>query len=268
MTDKEIDQLVVSPESKKVLKIYDRFEFSFLIFFLSHFLNSQEAGSPSLSYSFNIADYLNDQEISYSLPVQSSSSEKSLDRLKDILSYLGNLTDLIQNAETVSTIITDLQDILPLSFRDSFISMANIEDQLPRIKKAQKNLAQKTLLLEKRSINKEKAHDLHISIDSLKATSQQIQPELKALHARKIALEKELAEVNSAISQKEAILNPIPGSIIEKKKEMTAVVSKGKQLSKNLKTISESSKDDEQLMAHVESVRVNVLNVINNLFSL
>jgi hypothetical protein len=49
---------------------------------------------------------------------------------------------------------------------------------------------------------------------------------------------------------------------------MTAVVSEGKQLSKDFKIISESFKDDEQLMAHVESVRVDVLNIINNMFSL
>lgn len=219
MADEETDQSAVPPESKNVLKTYDCFEFSFLVSILSHFLNLQEAESPSLSYSFDLTDYLDDHEISSSSLVQGSSSEKSLDWLKDIISYLGNTTDLIQNAETVSIIITDLQDVLPLSFRYSFISMANIEDQLPRIKRAQKNLARKTLLLEKKSINKEKAYDLHISIDSLKATSQQIQPELDALHVRKIALEKELAKVNSAISQNEAILNPIPASIMEKRKK-------------------------------------------------
>lgn len=49
---------------------------------------------------------------------------------------------------------------------------------------------------------------------------------------------------------------------------MAIVVIEGKQLSKDLKIIFESSKDEEQLMVHVESVRVDVLNIINNMFSL
>jgi hypothetical protein len=120
----------------------------FLAFFSSHFFNSQEAESLSLSYSFNIVDYLDDQQISTSFPVQGSSSEKSLDRLKDILPYLRNSVDLIQNAETIGTIITDLQNILPLSSRNSFISIASLEDQLPKIKKGSKESCSEGLIIE------------------------------------------------------------------------------------------------------------------------
>lgn len=109
---------------------------------------------------------------------------------------------------------------------------------------------------------------MHTIPGDLKATSEKVQPKLKDLYAKKIELEKQLAEVNSAISEKETVLSPIPANISEKNKEMAALISEGIQISNELKLVSDSSKNDEQLMAYVESVRINAQKAINSLFNL
>jgi acetolactate synthase small subunit len=62
--------------------------------------------------------------------------------------------------------------------------MSNIEDQTPKVKKAQRNLIDRKVLMAKKNSNKQEAKELAQLIDNLKNSSSRIKLELKKLRAR------------------------------------------------------------------------------------
>lgn len=147
------------------------------------------------------------------------------------------------------------------------MTIVEVEDQASRLKRLQKTLMQRSILLEKKSSNKEKAKNLYYVLHNLKEASLKINSELDQLYIKKAALEKELEAVNADISKKEQALAPISNSTDQKKKELVSIVAEGKIISKDLKTIPEVSEDDEKLIAHVEAIRIAASSALRNFFN-
>ena len=59
-----------------------------------------------------------------------------------------------------------------------------IEDQVPKVKKAQRNLSNREALLAKRNFNRQEAKELTQLIDNLKNSSLRIDPELNQLEIK------------------------------------------------------------------------------------
>ena len=65
----------------------------------------------------------------------------------------------------------------------------NIEDQAPKVKKAQRNLTDREALMAKKNSNKQEAKELAQLIDNLKNSSSKIELELTQLRIRRAELE-------------------------------------------------------------------------------
>ena len=73
--------------------------------------------------------------------------------------------------------------------------MSNIEDQAPRVRRAQRNLADREALLAKKNSNKQKAKELARLIDNFKNSSHRIELEQNWLKTKRAELKKELENV-------------------------------------------------------------------------
>jgi len=105
---------------------------------------------------------------------------------------------------------------LPLNFVEVLTPLSNIEDQAPKVKRDQRNLANREALLAKNS-NKQEAKELAQLIDNLKNSSLRIELELNQLKAKLAELEKELENVKAAIDHDEFNLAQIPDAIKQKR---------------------------------------------------
>ena len=81
-----------------------------------------------------------------------------------------------------------------------------IEDQVSKVKKAQRNLSDHEALLAKRNSNRQEAKELTQLIDDLKNSSLRIDLELSQLEIKRVELEKELENVKAAIDRHKSTL--------------------------------------------------------------
>jgi len=111
----------------------------------------------------------------------------------------GNITALVQDADPMRRIFLAIKDNLTPNLVEALIPISNIEDQAPKVKKAQRNLIDREALMAKKNSNKQEAKELAQLIDSLKNSSSKIELELNRLGVRRVDLEKELESVKATI---------------------------------------------------------------------
>ena len=63
-----------------------------------------------------------------------------------------NIADLVQDADLMRRILTIKKD-LPPNLADTLTPLSNIEDQAPKVKKAQRNLTDREALMAKKNSN-------------------------------------------------------------------------------------------------------------------
>jgi len=68
-----------------------------------------------------------------------------------------NIADLVQDADPVRRTFLAIKGNLPLNLVEVLTPLSNIEDQAPRVKRAQRNLADHEALLAKKNSNKQEA---------------------------------------------------------------------------------------------------------------
>ena len=77
-----------------------------------------------------------------------------------------------------------IKDNLSPDLIEALTPLSIIEDQAPRVKRAQRNLANREALLAKKNSNKQEAKELAQLIENLKNSSLRIEPEMNQLKAR------------------------------------------------------------------------------------
>ena len=100
-----------------------------------------------------------------------------------------NIANLVQDADPMRTIFLAIKNNLIPNLAKVLIPMSNIEDQAPKVKKAQRNLIDHEALMAKKNSNKQEAKELAQLIDNLKNSSSKIEPELNRLRVRRAELE-------------------------------------------------------------------------------
>ena len=65
-----------------------------------------------------------------------------------------NIANLVQDADQMRRIFLAIKDNLSLNLAEALISLSNIKDQAPKVKKAQRNLADREALMAKKNTNK------------------------------------------------------------------------------------------------------------------
>ena len=103
--------------------------------FLSHL---QVLNSPVLSYSFNLEEYIDEDEISSSATSSKEAlSEETRNRLRDILPMLEkDIANLVQDVDSMQRVFLDIKDNLPPDIIKVLSPLSIIEDQAPKVKKA------------------------------------------------------------------------------------------------------------------------------------
>ena len=109
----------------------------------------------------------------------------------------GNIANLVQDADPMIRIFLAIKDNLTPNLAKALIPISNIEDQAPKVKRAQRNLIDCEALMAKKNSNKSEAKELAQLIDNLKNSSSKIEPELNQLRVRCAELEKELESVKA-----------------------------------------------------------------------
>ena len=124
-----------------------------------------------------------------------------------------NIADLVQDVDPIRKIFLAIKNDLPPNLAEALIPLSNIENQAPKVKKAQRNMMDHEALMAKKNSNKQEAKELAQLIDNLKNSSSKIEPELNHLRVRRAELEKELKSVKATIEHYESNLIQIPNAI-------------------------------------------------------
>ena len=173
-----------------------------------------------------------------------------------------DITDLVQDADSIRRTFLAIKGNLPSNLAEAITPLSNIEDQAPRVKRAQRNLADREALLAKKNSNKQEAKELAQLIDNLKNSSLRIEPELNQLKAKRAELKKELENMQAAIDRHESNLAQIPDVIKQKKQEMLTKVKEGKVIRSSLENIPGLTKEDKQQITEVDAIWLKALKVI------
>ena len=123
-----------------------------------------------------------------------------------------NIADLVQDADSIQRIFLVNKDNLSPDLINILSHLSIIEDQAPKVKKAQRNLSNREALLAKKNSNRQVAKELAQLIDNLK-NSLRIEPELNQLETKRVELEKELENMKAAIDRHKSNLTQIPNAI-------------------------------------------------------
>ena len=139
-----------------------------------------------------------------------------------------------------------IKDNLSSNLAEALIPLSNIEDQAPKMKKAQRNSTDHEAQMAQKNSNKQEAKELAQLIENLKNSSSKIEPELIQLRIRRAELEQELESVKATIDRHESNLTQIPNAIKQKKQEMLTKVKEGKAIHSSLESILGSVEEDKQ----------------------
>ena len=110
-----------------------------------------------------------------------------------------DIANFVQNVDSVRRTFLAIKGNLPSNLAKVLTPLSDIEDQAPRVKRAQRNLADREALLAKKNSNRQEAKELAQLIDNLKSSSLRIDPELTQLETKRAELEKELETMKAAI---------------------------------------------------------------------
>ena len=131
-----------------------------------------------------------------------------------------NIADLVQDVDLMQRVFLAIKDNLSPNLIKVLSPLSIIEDQAPKVKKAQRNLSNREALLAKKNSNRQEAKELAQLIDNLKNSSLRIEPELNQLKTKRAEPEKELENMKAAIDRHKSNLAQIPNAIKQKKQEM------------------------------------------------
>ncbi|XP_066396112.1 uncharacterized protein [Miscanthus floridulus] len=222
------------------------------------------------SYSFNLEEYLDEDKISSS----TTSSRESLSKetknwLRDILPMLEkNIADLVRDADLMQRVLLAFNGNASPVLTKVLSSLSIIEDQDPKVKKAQRRLSNREALLAKKNSNRQEAKELTQLINDLKNSSLRIDLELTQLEARRAELEKELENVKTTIDRHKSNLAQIPDAIKQKKQELLAKVREGRVIHSSLEDIPGSAEEDKQQITEVNAIQLEVLKAIQDILDL
>jgi chromosome segregation ATPase len=169
---------------------------------------------------------------------------------------------LIQDVDQIRDLTELIDQEIPSDLKAVLESAAHIDDHFAAIKRANRNIAARSALLGDRAVKKQKAKDLHSHIQTAKNSLAILQPELKAMEDQKAELEAQLAQLNSKIQIHKDKIADLPKSIEVAKREMTATIKEDQQLKTRLTKMQSSEEDDKKLLANVNRIKTEAIDVI------
>ena len=141
-----------------------------------------------------------------------------------------NIADLIQDTNPIHRASLAIKGNPSPALSRILSPLSIFEDQVLKVKQAQRNLFDRETLLAKGNSNRQEAKELTQLIDHLKNSSLSINPELSQLEARCAELEKELENMKDTIDHHKSTLAQIPDAIKQKKQELLAKLREGRAI--------------------------------------
>ena len=141
-----------------------------------------------------------------------------------------NIADLVQDIDSMQRVFLAIKGNPSLALSRVLSPLSIFEDQVLKVKQAQRNMFDRETLLAKGNSSRQEAKELTQLIDHLKNSSLDIDPELSQLEVRRAELEKELEKVKAAIDRHKSTLAQIPDAIKQKKQELLAKVREGRAI--------------------------------------
>ena len=182
--------------------------------------------------------------------------------------FENNIADLVEDTDLTQRVFLAIKGNPSPVLSRVLSSLSIFEDQVLKVKKAQRNLSDHETLLAKRNSNMQEAKELTQLIDDLKNSSFRIDLELTQLEIRRVELEKELEKVKATIDRLKSNLAQIPDAIKQKKQELLAKVREGRVIRSSLEGIPGSTEEDKQQIAEVDAIRLEVLKAILDVLDL
>ena len=179
-----------------------------------------------------------------------------------------NIADLVQDTDSIQRVFLAIKGNPSPVLSRVLSPLSIIEDQVLKVKKAQRNLSDHESLLVKRSSNRQEAKELTQSIDDLKNSSLRIDLELSQLEIKRAELEKELENMKAAIDRHKSNLAQIPDAIKQKKQELLAKVREGRAICSSLESTLRTAEEYEQKITEANAIRLEVLKVIQDVLNL
>ena len=178
-----------------------------------------------MSYSFNLGEYLDEDEVSSSATsFKEALLEETRNWLRDVLPiFEKNIADLVQDTDSMQRVLLAIKSNPSPALSRILSSLSIFEVQALKVEKAQRNLSDHETLLAKRNFNKQEAKELTQLIDDLK-NSLRTDLELSQLEIMRVELERELENMKATIDHRKSTLAQIPDAIKQKKQELLAKV--------------------------------------------
>ena len=177
------------------------------------------------------------------------------------MTMLKSKLDLVQDADLMQRVFLAIKGNPSLVLSRVLSHLSIIEDQVPKMKKAQKNLSNHEALLAKGNSNRQEAKELTQLIDHLKNSSLRIDLELSQLEIRRAELE-ELENMKAAIDHHKSTMAQMPDAIKQNKQELLAKIREGRVIHSNFEDILGSAEEDKQQIAEVDAIWLEVLKAI------
>ena len=153
--------------------------------------------------------------------------EQTKNQLRDVLlMFEKNIADLVQDTDPMHRVFLATKGNPSLALSRVLSPLSIFEDQVLKVKQAQRNLFDHETLLAKGNSNRQEAKELTQLIDHLKNSSLDIDLELSQLEVRRAELE----NVKASIDRHKSTLAQIPDAIKQKKQELLAKVREGRAI--------------------------------------
>jgi len=184
-------------------------------------------------------------------------------KLQESLQFLNqDIGQWIKNAQSIHTILDELEGKLPEVVEDALTPATFIESHRAQFRKAQKQLAdrfQQEEVIKQRDDFKALAESAVGEIKSLNDTQASILRNKAALEAKRDRLLQELSQVNQAIDTADHDLSQIPPTIVKLEEDKQKYARQAYQLHKSLRPIPGSSADNNQVIKNIDQIRLRAI---------
>jgi len=126
------------------------------------FSYTQALNLPARSYSFNLEEYFDEDEIrSSAISSNEALPEETRNQLRNILPiFEKNIADLVQDIDSMQRVFLAIKGDPSPALSKVLSSLSTFEDQALKVKKTQRNLSNREALLARGSSNRQEAKEV------------------------------------------------------------------------------------------------------------
>ena len=173
-----------------------------------------------------------------------------------------SIDSLLDDVDQIRELVENISQDLPDDLKATLESATHLEDHFPAVRRALKNTASMSNLLNIRASKLQKIKDLHSRIQFSKNSYEQMQTDLDAMKLKRPDLEAQLSLLNSQIQDQEAKVAGLPDIIDQAKGEIQAHIKEDISLKARLQKVQKSSDNDQKVLDNFHQIKTEAINAI------